>query len=123
MKLADEAAAIASMRHAQRPSVTVAIDSMTFKEPINVGDLVTCSAHVTYVHRSSMEVAVVVHAENLVTGQVTHTNSAYLVFVALSDDGRPAPVPALAIETPTERAEYEKAEERQRHRLAQRRQG
>lgn len=123
MKLADEAAAIASMRHAQRPSVTVAIDSMTFKEPINVGDLVTCSAHVTYVHRSSMEVAVVVHAENLVTGQVTHTNSAYLVFVALSDDGRPAPVPALAIETPTERSEYEKAEERQRHRLAQRRQG
>ncbi len=123
MKLADEAAAIASMRHAQRPSVTVAIDSMTFKEPINVGDLVTCSAHVTYVHRSSMEVAVVVHAENLVTGQITHTNSAYLVFVALSDDGRPAPVPALAIETPIERAEYEKAEERQRHRLTQRRQG
>ncbi len=120
MKLADETAAIAAMRHAQQPAVTVAIDSMTFREPVNVGDLLTCTAHVTYVHKSSMEVGVVVHAENLLTGLVTHTNSAYLVFVALSKEGRPAAVPGLHLETEEERREYEKAQERQSYRLSQR---
>jgi uncharacterized protein (TIGR00369 family) len=120
MKLADEAAAIAAMRHAQRPAVTVAMDSMTFRQPVNVGDLVTCTAHVTYVHKSSMEVRVEVHAENLVSGEITHTNSAYLVFVALGDDERPARVPALLLDTEDDRAAWAAAEERQNYRLAQR---
>ena len=121
MKLADEAAAIAAMRHAQKRAVTVAMDSMTFRQPVQIGDLVTCTAQVTYVSKSSMEVNVEVHAENPISGQLTHTNSAYLVFVALSDQGRPSSVPPLALETDADRTEFAKAKARQDARLAQRR--
>jgi uncharacterized protein (TIGR00369 family) len=121
MKLADEAAAIAAMRHAQKRAVTVAMDSMTFKQPVQIGDVVTCTAHVTYVSKSSMEVNVEVHAENPISGHVTHTNSAYLVFVALDDAGRPGAVPPLALETDQDRAEYARGEARQKARLSQRR--
>ena len=121
MKLADEAAAIAAMRHAQKRAVTVAMDSMTFRQPIQIGDLVTCTAYVTYVSKSSMEVSVEVHAENPISGLLTHTNSAYLVFVALSDEGRPAPVPPLNLETEADIAEHARGQARQVARLAQRR--
>src|SRR5512147_316563 len=75
MKMVDEAGAIATMRHAQRPCVTSAIDSMTFKQPVHLGDLLVCDARVTYVGRSSIEVSVQVHAENPITSDITHTNS------------------------------------------------
>src|SRR5258706_12137074 len=88
MKMVDEAGAIAAMRHAHKPCVTIAIDSMTFKEPVHLGDLLVCKARVTYVGKSSIEVLVLVHAENLLSAEVTHTNSAYLVFVALGPDGK-----------------------------------
>lgn len=120
MKLADEAAAIAAMRHAQKPAVTVAMDSMTFKQPVQIGDVVTCTAKVTFTHETSMEVGVTVHAENPITGTVTHTNSAYIVFVALDPTGRPAKVPELLLETEEERAEYVHAEQRQAERLRRR---
>ena len=87
MKMVDEAGALAAMRHAQRPCVTIAIDSMIFKQPVHVGQLMVCQARVTYVGRSSIEVQVLVHAENLLTREVTHTNSAFLVYVALGSDG------------------------------------
>ena len=88
MKLADEAAAIAAMRHAQKPCVTVAMDSMTFKQPVHIGEIVTCTATVTYTRRSSMEVSVEVTAEEPISGKVTLTNSAHLVFVAVDATGR-----------------------------------
>ncbi|MGZ9223167.1 MAG: acyl-CoA thioesterase, partial [Anaerolineales bacterium] len=89
MKLADEAGALACMRHAQMKVVTVAIDSMTFRQPIKIGDLVILNAEVTYTGRTSMEVEVQVVAENPLTGERTHTNTAYLVYVALDDEERP----------------------------------
>lgn len=119
MKMVDECAAIAAMRHAQRPCVTVAIDSMTFKEPVAVGSLVTCTAVVTYVHRSSMEVSVDVNAENPITGASIHTNSAFLVFVALGPDRRATRVPELILETPGDEERFEAGRKRQEHRLAQ----
>ncbi len=121
MKLVDEAAAICAIRHAQKPAVTVAMDSMTFKQPVQVGDLVTCAAKVIYVHKSSMEVEVHVTAENLVTGVVTHTNSAYLVFVALGPDGRAAEVPGLELTSDQERDAFAQGHARQERRLAARR--
>ncbi len=117
MKLVDEAAAIAAIRHAQKPAVTVAMDSMTFRQPVQVGDLVTCAAHVVYVHKSSMEVEVHVTAENLVTGVVTHTNSAYLVFVALGPDGRSSGVPGLTLTTEAEQVAFAAGQARQQKRL------
>ncbi len=119
-KLCDEAAAIAAMRHAGLPAVTVAIDSMTFQKPVRIGDLVTCTAWVSYVHKSSMEVTVLVHAENPITGERSYTNSAFLVFVALGGDGRPTEVPELALESDDERNAYAAGKARQEHRLATR---
>lgn len=119
MKLVDEAGALACMRHAQKRVVTVAVDSFVFREPIKIGDLVTLDAEVTYTGRTSLEVEVQVTAENPITGECTHTNTAYLVYVALDDNGRPASVPALTAETEQEKQRMEQAKERQQRRISQ----
>jgi uncharacterized protein (TIGR00369 family) len=119
MKLVDEAGALACMRHAQRKVVTVAIDSMTFRQPIKIGDLVILNAEVSYTGRTSMEAEVQVLAENPITGERTHTNNAYLVYVALDDDGKPTSVPPLKAETDDEKRKMEQAKERQERRLKQ----
>jgi uncharacterized protein (TIGR00369 family) len=95
MKMVDEAGALVAIRHANRPCVTVAVDSMTFMLPIRVGDLVTCRAELTYVGTTSMEVSVEVIAETLLTGEARLTNTAYLVYVALDPEGRKTTVPAV----------------------------
>lgn len=117
MKLVDEAGALACMRHAQKKVVTVAIDSMTFREPIRIGDLIILNAEVAYAGRTSMEAEVQVLAENPVSGDRTHTNTAYLVYVALDDDGNPTPVPPLRAETNEEKRKMTDALERQERRL------
>ncbi len=117
MKLVDEAGALACMRHAQRKVVTVAIDSMVFRQPIRIGDLIILSAEVSFAGRTSMEAEVHVIAENPITGEQTYTNTAYLVYVALDDDGRPTSVPPLKVETEDEERRMAKAEERQERRL------
>lgn len=119
MKLVDEAGALACMRHAQRRVVTVAIDSMVFRNPIKIGDLVTLTAEVTYVGRTSMEAEVQVQAENPITGERTHTNTAYLVYVALDDNGEPTSIPPLKAETEDEKRKLLEAQERQKRRLAE----
>ena len=120
MKLADEAAAIAAMRHAQKPAVTVAMDSMTFQKPVHIGEIVTCTATITYTHRSSMEVTVEVTAEEPISGKLTHTNSAHLVFVALDGQGKPSTVPEVLLETEEQRLAYDEAKLRQEARLLRR---
>lgn len=117
MKLVDEAGALACMRHAQRKVVTVAIDSMVFRQPIRIGDLIILNAEVSYTGRTSMEAEVQVQAENPITGERMHTNTAYLVYVALDDDGRPTTVPPLKVKTEDEKRRMEKARERQEYRL------
>jgi uncharacterized protein (TIGR00369 family) len=119
MKLVDEAGALACMRHAQRRVVTVAIDQMVFRQPIRIGDLVILNAEVTYVGRTSMEAEVQVTAENPITGERTHTNTAYLVYVAMDDDGQPVPILPLFAETEEEKQRMQKAEQRQKRRLSQ----
>jgi len=123
MKLCDEAGGMAATKHARRPSVTVVVDSMAFHSPVQVGDLVTVSAEVTWVGRTSMETRVLVNAENVLSGEVTHTNTAYFVYVALDEYGKPTPVPPISCETADERERYQRAQARQNYRLDQRRQG
>ena len=117
MKLVDEAGALACMRHSQRRVVTVAIDSMVFRQPIKISDLVILHAEVTFAGRTSMEVEVDVEAENPLTGERTTTNTAYLVYVALDDSGKPTPVPRLLAETEEEKRRMQQAQERQSRRL------
>lgn len=123
MKLCDEAGGMAATKHARRPSVTVVVDSMAFHSPVQVGDLVTVAAEITWTGRTSMETRVLVNAENVISGEITHTNTAFFVYVALDENGKPTPVPALICDTPEERERYERAESRQKYRLEQRRQG
>ncbi len=113
MKLVDEAGGLAAMRHSRSPVVTVAIDSMSFEEPIYVGNMVTLTAELTYTGRTSMEVRVSVMAEDPLSGSTVHTNLAYLVYVAVDSQGRPRPVPGLALETPEQELRYQQAQERQ----------
>ena len=118
MKLADEAGALACMRHAQRRVLTVAIDSMVFHNPIKIGELVLLTAEVTYTGHTSMEAEVQVQAENPITGERTHTNNAYFVYVALDDNGKPVAVPSIIPETEEEKKKLEEARQRQAQRLA-----
>jgi acyl-CoA hydrolase len=119
MKLADEAGALACMRHAQKRVVTVAVDSLVFRNPIKIGDLIILDAEVTYTGRTSMEAEVQVIAENPITGERVHTNTAYLVYVALDEDGNPSTVPPLVAETDEDRERMKQAMKRQAHRVSQ----
>jgi acyl-CoA hydrolase len=94
---------------------------MTFHSPVYVGDLVSFSASLNWVGRSSMEVGVRVTAENPLTGEQTHTNSAFVVYIALDDAGRPTEVPRLILETDEERRRWAEAEVRQQRRLERQR--
>jgi uncharacterized protein (TIGR00369 family) len=118
MKLVDEAGALACMRHAQRRVVTVAIDSMVFRKPIKIGDVVLLTAEVTYAGRTSMEVEVLVHTENPISGERIETNTAYLVYVALDDQGQPTAVPPVFAKTEAEKRKLEEGRQRQARRLA-----
>lgn len=116
LRLVDEAGGAVAIRHSRRPCVTIAMDSMTFKQPVYIGDLLTIRARLTYVGRTSMEVEARIEAENLRTGEVRHAGTSYLIYVALGDDGRPAPVPALALRTAEERERQRAAEARRAQR-------
>ncbi|MCL4489752.1 MAG: acyl-CoA thioesterase [Chloroflexi bacterium] len=118
MKLVDEAGGLAGMRHARRPVVTVAVDSISFLSPVKVGHLLTLRASVNWVGKSSIEVGIRVEAENPITGEITHTNSAFAVYVALDDSGRPTSVPPLILSNEEERRRWDEAEGRQQLRLA-----
>ncbi len=120
LKLIDEAAGACAFRFCRTRVVTAAIDRIDFHHPVQIGNLVRFMANVNFSGSSSIEVGVRVEAEDLTTGMTTHTNSAYLVFVALSDSGKPIPVPCLTPETHQQKEWYAEAEGRRRKRLAER---
>jgi uncharacterized protein (TIGR00369 family) len=117
MKLIDAVAGAAATRHARTRVVTARIDELSFLAPVYVGHLVTAKASVNHVGRTSMEIGVRVEAEDMLTGNVVHVASAYLVFVATDDRGRPMPLPPLVAETDDERRRMKAAETRRSLRL------
>ena len=120
MHLVDLAAALAGMRHARRPVVTAALDSMRFLHPVKIGQLIVLRAAVNRVFRTSMEIGVKVETEALLTGSKLHTCSAYLTFVALDEKGKPVPISPVIPETEEEKRRYREAGERREYRLAMR---
>lgn len=120
MALMDKTAAVCAMRHARQQCVTVSVDRIDFREPIHVGELVLLKACVNFAGRTSMEVGVRVEAEDLRTGLRRHTNSCYITFVAVGDDGRPTDVPAILPETRDEQRRFEAAQTRRARRLEER---
>ena len=119
MRICDEVAGIAAIRHSGGRVVTAAMDRMTFLHPVMVGMLLTVRASVNAAWRSSMEVGVRVEAENVRTGEVVHASTAYLTMVALDDDGRTSPVPAIECTSHTDRRREREAQLRRAKRLPQ----
>jgi acyl-CoA hydrolase len=122
MKLCDEAAGIAAIRHSGTRVVTAGMDRMTFLRPVFVGNLVTFRASVNAAWHTSMEVGVRVEAEDVRSRQVTHTSTAYLTMVALDDDGRPTEVAPLTPETDAEMRRAREAQLRRDNSLREREQ-
>jgi acyl-CoA hydrolase len=120
MRMCDEVAGIAAIRHSGRRVVTAGMDRMTFMHPVLVGDVVTVKATVNAAWRTSMEVGVRVEAERVQTGEVKHTSTAYLTMVALDEEGHPAPVPPVDPRTPDEDRRYREAALRRATRLRER---
>ncbi len=118
MKLVDTAAGLAAMKHCGGPAVTVSMDTMSFLAPVRIGDTVTVRASVNDVGRTSLEVGVRVESENVLSGERTHTGSAYLVFVALDEQGKPRPVPSVIAQGQSQRRRQKEAKIRRQTRLA-----
>jgi acyl-CoA hydrolase len=123
MHLVDLAGALAALRHARRPMVTASVDHMNFLHPVKIGQLILLRSSVNRVFRTSMEVGVKVWVENLQTGAVRHTSSAYLTFVALDEHGQPVAIPPVIPETEDEKRRYQEAAQRRDYRLEMRRKG
>ncbi|MDE3130499.1 MAG: acyl-CoA thioesterase [Acidobacteriota bacterium] len=120
MKLVDEAAGAASVRHSRMRTVTASMDRMSFLVPIKIGQLVTFTATVNAAWNTSMEVGVRVEAEDPLSGVVEHASTAYLTFVALDGAGRPTPVRGILPQGADEERRMREAEIRRKHRLAER---
>jgi acyl-CoA hydrolase len=117
MKMVDNAGGLAAMKHCGGPVVTVAMDEMSFFEPVFVGDVVTVKAMVNDTGRTSMEVGVRVEADDYLSGRHVHTSSAYLVYVALDQNGKPRPVPPVFAENEEQRQRQREAKLRREARL------
>lgn len=120
MRLADTAAGLAAIKHTGGLALTASVDQMSFLHPVHVGDTLTVRASVNDVGRTSLEVGVRVESEEIVTGVVRHTSSAYFVYVAIDADGKPREVPALIADTDEEERRLREAKIRRSTRLAHR---
>jgi len=119
MKHIDSAAAVAATRHARCDCVTASIDKLDFYSPVYIGNFLTLKASINLVGRTSMEIGVRVEAEDLLTGDTTHTASAYLTFVALDEDGQPKKVPPLILQSKSEERRNREARLRRKKRLSE----
>jgi acyl-CoA hydrolase len=121
LALVDRVAAVSAMRHSHRQCVTVSVDKVDFREPIHVGELLTAYARVNFAGHTSMEVGVKIVAENVLTGEKRHTNSCYVTYVALDENGQPTEVPPILPQTPEEKQRYDRAAKRRASRVMDRR--
>lgn len=122
MQYIDKISAIAAMRHAGKPVVTASTDSLDFLSPIRLGEAVELEAFVTWTHRSSMEVYVIVRAENLFTGDRRVTVTAFSTIVAVDENGKPVSVLSVQPENEAEKKLFDSAPERYELRMKRRKQ-
>lgn len=120
MHLVDIAAAITAHRHCRSMAVTASVDYIDFRNPIRVGEVITLKASLNRAFHTSMEIGVKVFSEDILTGEIKHTTSAYVTFVALDADHRPKIVPPVICKTPEDRRRYREALVRRKYRLSHR---
>jgi acyl-CoA hydrolase len=120
MEWMDITASIAAVRHCRQAAVTVNVDDLTFEQPIRLGDIVVVRARVNFAGRTSMEVGVRVERELRQSGTREHCLTGYFTFVAIDGESKPAPVPALELETETDKRRFQDALHRRQVRLDRR---
>ncbi len=120
LKHIDMVAGIVAQRHSQSNAVTVSMDSVNFLKPVFVGNVLSLNARINYVHNSSMEIEVKAESEDIVTGIRTVAGSAFVTFVSLDKNGKPTPVPKLALKTDDDRRKFEEGKIRMDTRLKNR---
>jgi uncharacterized protein (TIGR00369 family) len=120
MRIIDSTAGVVATRHARSTCVTASIDRLDFLYPVYAGDLVTFKASLNFVGKKSMEIGVRVETENLLTGEIRHTSSAYLTYVSLDKSGRPHELPPLILENDDDKRRNEEARARREVRLKER---
>ncbi len=119
----DIAAAISAAKHSGCVCVTASVDELDFHDPIRLGEIVVLQASINRAFTTSMEVGVLVTAENIRAGLPRKANNAYLTFVAIDEQGKPVPVPPVVPESVDEKRRFGEALERRQHRLAHRNKG
>ena len=112
MCLMDICAAMSAYKHARMPVVTASVDRLDFLAPAKKGDILKLQSSVNYAHKTSMEIGVRIDAENPFTGEVKHTATAYLTFVAIDDNNKPTEIPKIIPESDDENRRYERAKKR-----------
>lgn len=117
LSLLDRVAYSCAARYAGKNVVTLSVDQVVFKQPINVGELVTFFASVNYVGKTSMEIGIRVVAENILTGQSRHTNTCFFTMVAVDEQGKPTTVKPLKLTTDTQKRRHDQALMRKEARL------
>lgn len=115
MEWIDVVAAVVARRHSNRNVTTAFVDHLHFKKAAFVNDTIVIKGRITYVGRTSMEVRVDTYIERL-SGEQTQINRAYLVLVAIDEDGHPVEVPRLIFEDDEQRAEFEAGKARHEYR-------
>jgi acyl-CoA hydrolase len=120
LKHVDMVAGIVAQRHSQSNAVTVCMDSVNFIKPVFVGNVLTLSARINYIHNSSMEIEVKVEAEDIITGIRTVTGTAFVTFVALDKNGKPIHVAKLALKTDEDRTKFDEGKIRMEKRIKNR---
>ena len=112
MCLMDICAAMTAYKHARKPVVTASVDQLDFLAPAKKGDILILKSSVNYAHRTSMEIGVRIDAESPLTGEVRHTATAYLTFVAIDENNKPSVIPKVTPATENEKRRYERAKKR-----------
>ena len=118
LSLIDKCAAVVAMRHARRDVLTVSLDSVEFKTPVHLGDVLILHGLINAAFKSSMEIEVEVHSEAPLSGDRRLTTRAFVTMVATDTDGRPTQVPSLRLADQEERQRFDGASERRANRLA-----
>ncbi|MBI4665612.1 MAG: acyl-CoA thioesterase [Nitrospinae bacterium] len=120
LSIADKVAYVCACRHSGKYCVTASVDEVHFRTPVHVGSLVSFHASVNWVGRTSIEIGIRITSEEMTTGNVVHSNSCYFTMVAVDENGKPSPVPALILETGDDKRRNEQARKRRELRLQHR---
>lgn len=109
LKLLDKVAYTCAMRYCGNYAVTLSVDNVHFRDPIHIGEVITCFAMINYTGNTSMEIGIKVVAEDIRARSARHTHTCYFTMVAMDENNQPVPVPPLEVKSATQALRWNKA--------------